>query len=531
MKKTLLSILTTVALSFGLSAQNVNIPDANFKTYLTTDPIARIDTNLDGEISFTEASNFSGTINCPNSSISDLTGIEFFTNITGLYCNGNSLTALDVTNNTAIIDLYCNNNSLTALDVSANTVLKYLQCTDNLITSLDVSVNSALIELSCKYNSLTSLNVANGNNSNFITFYAESNSSLNCIQTDAGFSPPATWTKNAAAGYTTNCGHILVNSISVTGAANATTIATLGGTLQMSAAVLPSNATDANYTWSVASGTGSASISNTGLLTAITAGTVTVKAKANDASGKVGTMIVTLAIAYDFDFAAADLSGSSFDELGVQVLLSNNRHFPLSQLKSTDFQFGANVVNRGYQDISATDNTTLDLTIQKYSGTWNTIYTQSTPINTLSADNYGKLVTDEITDLTWLQTGDFRAIYTISSDVVDGVSGNDSISHLFSLNNNSYASKVDLDANQKPVATTAVFPNGSSFKSYEYGSMYSFPYGADESIELDSVSIVLNVPSHFSGYASQTMFLNIYEWTDSDGNNNLTDKQNLVKLP
>jgi hypothetical protein len=68
-----------------------------------------------------------------------------------------------------------------------------------------------------------------------------------------------------------------------------------GGTLQMTATVTPSNATDPSVTWSVVNGTGSATINaTTGLLTATSAGNVTVYATANDASGVAGIGTVTI---------------------------------------------------------------------------------------------------------------------------------------------------------------------------------------------------------------------------------------------
>ena len=86
---------------------------------------------------------------------------------------------------------------------------------------------------------------------------------------------------------------IFVTAINVTGANNATTV-TNGGTLQMSATVAPTNATNQTITWSVTNGTGSATIDSNGLLTATSVGTITVTATANDGSGKTGTLVVTV---------------------------------------------------------------------------------------------------------------------------------------------------------------------------------------------------------------------------------------------
>ena len=87
---------------------------------------------------------------------------------------------------------------------------------------------------------------------------------------------------------------IPVTSITVRGAGDAAAITTKGGTLQMSAAVLPDNATNKSVTWSVSDITGGAAITENGLLTATVNGTVTVKATANDGSGVFGTREITI---------------------------------------------------------------------------------------------------------------------------------------------------------------------------------------------------------------------------------------------
>ena len=71
-------------------------------------------------------------------------------------------------------------------------------------------------------------------------------------------------------------------------------ITTDNGTLQMTAAILPANATSQLVKWTVTNGTGKATISPTGLLKAIENGTVTVKAAATDASSFESTAVVTI---------------------------------------------------------------------------------------------------------------------------------------------------------------------------------------------------------------------------------------------
>ena len=80
--------------------------------------------------------------------------------VTYFACRGNQLTALDVSNNTALTELSCSENQLTALDVSKNTELTYFGCPNNPLRALDVSKNTALTDLICDNNQLTELDLS-----------------------------------------------------------------------------------------------------------------------------------------------------------------------------------------------------------------------------------------------------------------------------------------------------------------------------------------------------------------------------------
>jgi uncharacterized protein YjdB len=84
---------------------------------------------------------------------------------------------------------------------------------------------------------------------------------------------------------------LLADSITITSAGD-TVIE--NGTLQMTAVVLPADADDKSYAWSVENGTGEASINNDGLLTGTKRGTVIVKATTNDGSGTTGSKEITV---------------------------------------------------------------------------------------------------------------------------------------------------------------------------------------------------------------------------------------------
>lgn len=97
-------------------------------------------------------------------------------------------------------------------------------------------------------------------------------------------------------GYGLVTANVTVNTepvTSITVSSSADTVA-VGKTLAMSAAVLPANAANPAVIWSVAAGTGTASISTDGILTGTTAGTVTVIAAAADGSGVTGSRPITV---------------------------------------------------------------------------------------------------------------------------------------------------------------------------------------------------------------------------------------------
>ena len=140
--------------SAGVAIDDTNFPDANFRTV-----VKKFDTNQDSSLSDTEIAAVK-KINCSNKGITNLKGIEYFTSLNILLCTDNQLTALDVSENTALTELDCRYNKLTALDVSKNTALTILECNANRLTALDVSKNTALTELDCSFNELTALDVS-----------------------------------------------------------------------------------------------------------------------------------------------------------------------------------------------------------------------------------------------------------------------------------------------------------------------------------------------------------------------------------
>ncbi len=127
----------------------------------------------------------------------------------------------------------------------------------------------------------------------------------------------ATPIESSGGGYSGNIpvDNVNVSAISVTGADGATTITTGNGTLQMTAAVTPANASNKAVTWSVVNGTGSATISADGVLQALTNGTVTVRATSVSTPSVSGTAVITISEQIPPAYASTDFKAGDFDVL------------------------------------------------------------------------------------------------------------------------------------------------------------------------------------------------------------------------
>ena len=187
------------AVAESVAIDATNFPDAIFREYVAKN----FDKNNDGMLSDNEIEKAT-SISIGNKGITDLTGVNYFTNLKTLdctnnrnlkkldignntvlstlfceytqltslntsnnlslkklYCSHSNLETLDVSNNTELVDLYCDYNQLKTLDVSNNTKLEYLSCEKNNFTSLDVSNNTALKYFACDTNQLTTLDISN----------------------------------------------------------------------------------------------------------------------------------------------------------------------------------------------------------------------------------------------------------------------------------------------------------------------------------------------------------------------------------
>ncbi len=140
----------------GVAINEANFPGEVFRTYVED----HFDKDEDGLLSESEIAAVT-TLRVDSRGMNSLEGIEFFTDLTKLYCSANGLTELDVSQNTNLTLINCKSNKLTELDVSNNLALTQLDCDSNSLSELDVSNNPELQYLYCIHNQLGELDISN----------------------------------------------------------------------------------------------------------------------------------------------------------------------------------------------------------------------------------------------------------------------------------------------------------------------------------------------------------------------------------
>jgi Leucine-rich repeat (LRR) protein len=161
------------------------VPDDNFEQALIDQGIDS-DNTLNNYVPTADVVNYNAPLDVSGLNISDLTGIEGFTNLQTLNCS---------------------NNNLSVLELSSNTALTNLHCSFNRLENLNLINNSAIAFLLCNNNALQTLNVENGNNNVLATFEVTNNPNLFCINVDDAIvgNIPAAWQKDDFAAYSEDC--------------------------------------------------------------------------------------------------------------------------------------------------------------------------------------------------------------------------------------------------------------------------------------------------------------------------------------
>ncbi|MGN0598694.1 MAG: GBS Bsp-like repeat-containing protein [Oscillospiraceae bacterium] len=156
--------------TYYIDINSDNFPDSDFRSYVEE----KIDTDKDGKLSKSEieaVTSISLERHVDGLGAQNLTGIEYFKNLTDLNCSMNRISSLDLSLNTALKTLDCSYNKLSALDISKNTALTSLNCENNNITNLNADSNTMLQRLECADNELSSIDISKNTLLEFLSIY------------------------------------------------------------------------------------------------------------------------------------------------------------------------------------------------------------------------------------------------------------------------------------------------------------------------------------------------------------------------
>jgi hypothetical protein len=214
----------------------------------------------------------------------------------------------------ALKELLTENTSQSGAFVCHSSIIYRILSYDNHYTSADISGCTSLSEFLFSGNQLASLVLGTANDLIKVEFkdcgltealtdyvlHTLDNAGLSNGYADlAGNNAPSAegldhYYKLKEKGWTIVISEVAVTDMNVSVPNGTTLITRDNGTLQFKAEVFPANATNKTVTWFIESGTGLATINDSGLLTAINNGTVSVMAKSNDGTGVFGTINVTI---------------------------------------------------------------------------------------------------------------------------------------------------------------------------------------------------------------------------------------------
>jgi len=246
----------------------------------------------------------------------------------------------------------------------------------------------------------------------------------------------------------------------------------------------------------------------------------------------VDDITVQTALEYDIAIGLPNPAGTTLGDAFHYAKVGNNRYIPQNLIDFSNLRewiWGLKIVNNGAVDIFPADGPrarmTIDFTDAVTGVTTPNVYIDTMDItDTLAAGATSDAVpTEQLRNLNFINTngeGTYTVRYWVEFNGTEVVTDNDTIVHAFTTTSSSapyvnYLSKCRLRNDGKVNYTRPIFPGGTTFSEFEYGTMFFFPRGATDSIKIDSVDFRYYVASGYTGATSQTVAVNIYQWQDA----------------
>ena len=131
----------------GVAISKANFPDATFRNYIKR----TFDTDGDGGLSADEIER-ARNVHCENMGIKSVKGIEFLTELRGLWCLNNHISDWNLSGNPHLKGIWCSHNDFKSLDFSACPELEWVYCFNCKLESLNLRNNPELAYLECNAN-------------------------------------------------------------------------------------------------------------------------------------------------------------------------------------------------------------------------------------------------------------------------------------------------------------------------------------------------------------------------------------------
>ncbi|MCR9173702.1 MAG: PKD domain-containing protein [bacterium] len=231
----------------------------------------------------------------------------------------------------------------------------------------------------------------------------------------------------------------------------------------------------------------------------------------------------------DLTIAANNISSGVIADQMNQVQIMNNRHMPISGITNPrDFTFGAVVQNEGggvAQNISFLENDLIAHIQRDNGGVWTTVHSDTIEIPTFDYVSSVQL-TDTLSDVSWATVGEYRVLYVVDH-WNDANTMNDTLEEFFTINDDTYASKVQRDQNGLPLIETQVFPGGTQ-STFEFGSTFEFSNMGTNNLKLDSISQGFYIPGNYAGASDINYTIRYYEWNDVNASLTIDDMSELT---
>lgn len=253
---------------------------------------------------------------------------------------------------------------------------------------------------------------------------------------------------------------------------------------------------------------------------------------------------ITIEVAPAYDIAIGRPSVLDNSTLGRSdiVRVGGSRHRALSNIDPAHLEewfWGAKLLNYGGQTIYPSDNPKMYMSIDFTDPTNNLttdVYLDTMNLDTLKAGEYaGEVFIESLREVNFILAngvGSYTVKYWVAHDNPDAFTFNDTVYHTFDITSPTapLIAKGELRSDGRVSVSRPFFPGANDVTQFEWGSVYHFPKGQTNNINLDSVEFRYYIHRTYSGPDSHVVYVNIYKVVDGSGSTAANGNVNLDEL-